>query len=80
MFELLEPGQRYSSLDQSTKNNLSFPKSFNSKIILNRCRRLPIHEPSWTLVAHIGIDGYEYIHPTEKRTLSVREAKDTRFQ
>ena len=25
-------------------------------------------------MAHIGMDGYMYIHPTENRTLSVREA------
>ena len=24
--------------------------------------------------AHIGVDGYMYIHPSENRTLSVREA------
>ena len=39
-----------------------------------RIRRLPINKPSWTIIAHIGIDGYEYIHPYENRTLSVREA------
>lgn len=26
------------------------------------------------MIAHIGMDGYEYIHPTECRTISVREA------
>ena len=45
-----------------------------SKIIYNRIRRLPVDEPSWTVVAHIGIDGYEYVHPYFERTLSVREA------
>ena len=33
-----------------------------------------LKEPSWTVIAHIGMDGYMYIHPTENRTLSVREA------
>lgn len=26
------------------------------------------------MIAHIGMDGYMYIHPSEDRTLSVREA------
>lgn len=33
-----------------------------------------MNKPSWTILAHIGMDGYMYIHPTELRTLSVREA------
>ena len=48
--------------------------SFDSSVIQSRCRRLPLSDPAWTVIAHIGMDGYEYIHPTECRTLSVREA------
>lgn len=74
MFKYLLPGQRYSELEDCIKNSLEFEKSFNSKIITNRCRRLPLTEPSWTVIAHIGMDGYEYIHPIDNRTISVREA------
>lgn len=43
-------------------------------VIKGRCRKLPLDDIAWTIIAHIGMDGYEYIHPTECRTLSVREA------
>ena len=32
-----------------------------------------MNKPSWTILAHIGMDVDMYIHPTELRTLSVRE-------
>ena len=41
---------------------------------MGRCHRLPLEDCAWTVIAHIGMDGYEYIHPTECRTISVREA------
>lgn len=39
----------------------------------DRYRRLKWNEPSWTLVAHISKDA-RYIHPSQLRTISVREA------
>ena len=47
---------------------------FREDIFKDRLKRLISNEPSWTILAHIGMDGYMYIHPTENRTLSVREA------
>lgn len=47
---------------------------FREDIFKDRLKRLVMKEPSWTVIAHIGMDGYMYIHPTENRTLSVREA------
>ena len=47
---------------------------FREDIFKDRLKRLISAEPSWTVIAHIGMDGYMYIHPTECRTLSVREA------
>jgi DNA (cytosine-5)-methyltransferase 1 len=47
---------------------------FREDIFKDRLKRLVLKEPSWTVIAHIGMDGYMYIHPTENRTLSVREA------
>lgn len=47
---------------------------FREDIFKDRLKRLVLDEPSWTVIAHIGMDGYMYIHPTENRTLSVREA------
>ena len=47
---------------------------FREDIFKDRLKRLVEENPSWTVLAHIGMDGYMYIHPTENRTLSVREA------
>lgn len=47
---------------------------FREDIFKDRLKRLEENKPSWTVLAHIGMDGYMYIHPTENRTLSVREA------
>ena len=47
---------------------------FREDIFRDRLKRLMENQPSWTILAHIGMDGYMYIHPTENRTLSVREA------
>jgi DNA (cytosine-5)-methyltransferase 1 len=47
---------------------------FREDIFKDRLKRLVEYNPSWTILAHIGMDGYMYIHPTENRTLSVREA------
>ncbi|RXI64431.1 DNA cytosine methyltransferase [Clostridium tetani] len=74
LFIKLKPGQKYVDLSDNVKNEISLFDSFNSSVIMGRCRRLPLDDISWTIIAHIGMDGYEYIHPTECRTLSVREA------
>ena len=74
MFTYMLPGQRFIELDENVKKEIELFDSFDSSVIQGRCRRLPLNQPSWTVIAHIGMDGYEYIHPTECRTLSVREA------
>lgn len=74
MFSLLSPGQRYIDLSEEKKAKVKLFETFRSSVIEGRCRRLPINDVSWTIIAHIGMDGYEYIHPTECRTISVREA------
>lgn len=40
----------------------------------NKWYRLVGSEPSRTLLAHLGKDGYTHIHPIEPRVISVREA------
>ena len=74
LFKRLKPGERYSDLPQSIKDEIKLFDTFESSVIQGRCRRLPLNQVSWTIIAHIGMDGYEYIHPTKTRTLSVREA------
>lgn len=74
MFGYMQPGQRYTELSEKIKKEIELFDSFDSSVIQGRCRRLPLEQPAWTIIAHIGMDGYEYIHPTECRTISVREA------
>lgn len=74
MFKYLKPGQKYIDLEESYKEKINLFNTFNSSVIQSRCRRLPLNQASWTIIAHIGMDGYEYIHPLECRTISVREA------
>ncbi len=74
LFDKLLPGQRYTDLTTEQQKEISLFDSFNSSVIMGRCHRLPLDECAWTVIAHIGMDGYEYIHPTECRTISVREA------
>jgi DNA (cytosine-5)-methyltransferase 1 len=49
-------------------------KWYNRKTFKDKMRRITAHKPSPTLVAHMAVDTYMYIHPTENRTITPREA------
>ena len=70
VFQHMEQGSKYMDLPPEVRQILPFRED----IFKDRLKRLVMKEPSWTVIAHIGMDGYMYIHPTENRTLSVREA------
>ncbi|MGD6960136.1 DNA cytosine methyltransferase [Rossellomorea aquimaris] len=70
VFLHMEQGQKYMDLPKEVRQILPFRED----IFHDRLKRLNLSKPSWTVLAHIGMDGYMYIHPTENRTLSVREA------
>jgi DNA (cytosine-5)-methyltransferase 1 len=70
LFPHMKQGDKYMDLPKAVRNILPF----NENIFPDRLKRLVLDKPSWTILAHIGMDGYRYIHPTENRTLSVREA------
>lgn len=70
VFRHMKPGQRYMDLPERVRRILPFRED----IFHDRLKRLVPDAPSWTILAHIGMDGYMYIHPYEDRTLSVREA------
>ena len=70
IFRYMEQGSRYMDLDSEIRKILPFRED----IFHDRLKRLDMSKPSWTVLAHIGMDGYMYIHPTQNRTLSVREA------
>jgi DNA (cytosine-5)-methyltransferase 1 len=66
----MEEGTKYMDLPKEIRSILPFRED----IFHDRLKRLVNSRPAWTVIAHIGMDGYMYIHPTENRTLSVREA------
>ena len=70
VFPHMAQGSKYMDLPPEIRQILPFRED----IFPDRLKRLVLKEPSWTVIAHIGMDGYMYIHPTENRTLSVREA------
>ncbi len=70
VFAHMKQGDIYMDLPEKVRQILPFRED----IFKDRLKRLVLKNPSWTILAHIGMDGYMYIHPTEQRTLSVREA------
>ncbi len=70
VFAHMKQGSKYMDLPKEIRDILPFRED----IFFDRLKRLDESKPSWTVLAHIGMDGYMYIHPTENRTLSVREA------
>ena len=70
VFAHMKQGSKYMDLSPEVRSILPFRED----IFPDRLKRLVNKDASWTVIAHIGMDGYMYIHPTENRTLSVREA------
>lgn len=70
VFAHMKQGDKYMDLPKEVRSILPFRED----IFHDRLKRLDLSKPSWTVLAHIGMDGYMYIHPVEDRTLSVREA------
>ena len=66
-FASMEPGTKYSDLDDELKR-------YRDDIFQDKYNRLDPYAPSRTVTAHLSRDGYSYIHPIEDRTISVREA------
>jgi len=70
-FNSMKPGDKWKNLEQKYKNLYGYRDDiFNDKF-----KRLwKDTMPSWTVTAHLHKDGYVYIHPTQPRTITVREA------
>jgi DNA (cytosine-5)-methyltransferase 1 len=66
-FEILEPGGTYADLPSDLQR-------YRTDIFTDKYRRLAWNELSRSITAHIAKDGYWYIHPSQHRTLSIREA------
>lgn len=66
-FRTLEQGGIYSDLPENLRR-------YRSDIFRDRFRRLAWREPAPCLTAHLAKDCYSHIHPSQARTISVREA------
>lgn len=69
-FDSMEPGDKWKNLDRKYKNLYGY----RDDIFHDKFKRLWKDKPSWTVTAHLCKDGYVYIHPTQPRTITVREA------
>jgi DNA (cytosine-5)-methyltransferase 1 len=70
IFQMLDAGE--SSANFSPEQQAVIPYSMKS--FRDKYRRQPIHTPSTTITAHLAKDGLYYIHPTQTRSLTPREA------
>jgi len=66
-FRLMKPGTRYGELPIHLRR-------YRDDIFDDKYNRLSWKDVSRSITAHIAKDGYWYIHPSESRTLTVREA------
>jgi len=70
VFGKMEEGMWWRDLPQELKERYGY----RDDIFHDKLKKLKRTEPSWTVVAHLYKDGYMYIHPTQARTITVREA------
>jgi DNA (cytosine-5)-methyltransferase 1 len=66
-FSHLDQGQTYLDVPENLRR-------YRSDVFTDKYKRLHRGEFCRSITAHIAKDGYWYIHPTQHRTLSIREA------
>lgn len=67
IFSMMKQGDKYRDLPQEVRR-------YRDDIFDDKYHRLVWDEPSWTLTAHMRKDCLAYIHPTQTRSISAREA------
>ena len=67
IYRLLRPGGTYLDVPERLRR-------YRSDIFTDKYLRMSFEGLSRTITAHIAKDGYWYIHPSEDRSLSIREA------
>lgn len=80
IFNALRPGEHYEQfiirrkdiIDERRKNGKH--AVYETKSFSDKYHRLEAGSPSRTIVAHLKKDGNGYIHPSEARSISIREA------
>ena len=70
VFSTMKEGTWWRDLPEDIKKLYGY----RDDIFHDKMKRLCRKEPSWTVVAHLYKDGYMYIHPTQARSITVREA------
>lgn len=70
-FKQMRPGSKWGDLPHEYRKLYGY----RDDIFHDKFKRLWKREkPAWTITAHLCKDGYVYIHPTQSRTITVREA------
>jgi DNA (cytosine-5)-methyltransferase 1 len=69
-FQTLKEGQWWKDLPPEIKRLYGY----RDDIFHDKMKKLARDRPSWTITAHLYKDGYMYIHPTQPRSITVREA------
>ncbi len=67
IFSVMSQGQKYHELPAKYKR-------YRDDAFKDKYKKLVETRPSWTVLAHLQKDGLMYIHPNQKRTITVREA------
>lgn len=67
IFSMLKQGEKYIDLPEEVRR-------YRDDIFEDKYKRLIWNKPAWTLTAHMRKDCLAYIHPTQTRSISVREA------
>ena len=67
IFALMRPGQTYRDVPEHLRR-------YRADIFDDRYYRLSWDDVSRSITAHLAKDGYGFIHPSQDRTISVREA------
>jgi DNA (cytosine-5)-methyltransferase 1 len=70
VFSMMREGMWWRDLSPDVKKLYGY----RDDIFHDKIKRLRKDSPSWTIVAHLYKDGYMYVHPTQPRTITVREA------
>jgi DNA (cytosine-5)-methyltransferase 1 len=70
LFRHMREGMRWAELPL----RLRMMYGYRDDVFRDRMKRLHRNKPAWTITAHLAKDGYAYIHPTQDRTITVREA------
>ncbi len=70
LFKYMREGTKWKDLPARLRKAYGY----RDDIFLDKIRRLRRNKPAWTITAHLAKDGYAYIHPTQNRTITVREA------